>query len=180
MQIQANQSQLLLIDMQARLLPHITDHAAVSGQCVRMLRAAAALDLPTTALEQYRQGLGETPEEIRAAAGGATWFEKTTFSGCGDERIAGHVDGLGRPQVLLIGIEAHVCVLKTALDLLDRKLCPIVVADAVGSRRPLDRDLALDRMRQAGVIVTSAESAIFEWLDDCRSPEFKRILPLVK
>ncbi len=180
MQIQADHLQILLIDMQARLLPHISEHEAVTGQCERLLRAAAALDLPVTALEQYKQGLGETPEALRAAAPGATWFEKTTFSGCRDERITAHLDARQRPQVLLIGIEAHVCVLKTALDLRARGLQPILAADAVGSRRVRDRDIAIERMRQAGAIITTVESAIFECLEDCRSPEFKRILPLVK
>jgi isochorismate hydrolase len=103
-----------------------------------------------------------------------------TFSFCKDSECLEQIAGLFRPQVLLVGIEAHVCVQQTALDLVSLKMQPIVLADAVGSRRPLDYEVALRRMAAAGAIVTTVEAAIFELAQKAGTPLFKRLLPLVK
>src|SRR5690606_8213337 len=178
--LRLDETQLVIVDMQARLLPHI--HAAddVVAQTVRLLRACGPMGVPVTVLEQYPRGLGRTAEEILAAAQGAPRLEKLTFSGCGDEAVRARIDALGRPSVLLAGVEAHVCVQKTALDLLAIERRPFVLADAVGSRRELDRDMALRRMSGAGVTVTTVEAAIFEMLDRCDSELFRRLLPIIK
>lgn len=173
-------AQLLVVDIQERLLPSITDHAAVVAQSVQMIRAAAVLGLPVTVSEQYPRGLGATVPEISAAVQDATRLEKTAFSCCADTACRTRVTGLNRGHVLLVGIETHVCVQQTALDLLSLQMQPVVLADAVGSRRPFDRQVALDRMRAAGVIITTVESAIFELLHEAGTELFKRILPLVR
>jgi len=173
-------AQLLIIDIQERLLPYITDHEDVLAHAERMIRAAAALEIPITLSEQYPRGLGPTTPSINAAAEGVVRFEKTTFSFCADPACRERVLSVGRPQVLLIGIETHVCVQQTSLDLLDMQMQPMVLADAVGSRRPTDYQVALDGMRAAGVVVTTVESAIFQIMHESGTELFKRILPLVR
>jgi len=103
-----------------------------------------------------------------------------TFSFCADEACRRRISGLGRPQVLLVGIEAHVCVFQTALDLLAMQMRPVVLADAVGSRRPSDYTVAMDGLRAAGVTVTTVESAIFQLLHESGTELFKRMLPVVR
>ena len=174
------QAQLLLVDIQERLLPQIAEHERVVAQAERMIRAAGVLHLPITISEQYPRGLGSTVAVLAAAAAGAPRLEKMTFSFCADEKCRARLVSLARPQVLLVGIEAHVCVYQTALDLLALQMQPVVLADAVGSRRPLDYAVALDGLRAAGVVVTTVESAIFELVYAAGTDLFKAVLPLVK
>ena len=192
--LDAARAQLVVVDVQTKLLPHIVGaeragdgtagHAAAGGligNVIKLIRAAVALNLPLTYSEQYPQGLGPTDERVRAVGGAAApVLTKTAFSVMGDEAAREHVVALARPQVLLVGIETHVCVQQTALDLVALQMQPFVLADAVGSRRALDRDVALERMRAAGVVVTTVESAIFALVRDAKSEAFKRILPIVK
>lgn len=173
-------AQLLVVDIQERLLPQIHEHESVVARAEQMIRAALALELPVTVSEQYPRGLGPTTPAISAAAQAAPRLEKTTFSFCADTSCREHITALLRPQVLLIGIETHVCVQQTALDLLELQMQPFVLADAVSSRRVFDRDVALERMRAAGAIVTTVESAIFQLVHEAGTERFKRILPLVR
>jgi isochorismate hydrolase len=173
-------AQLLIVDIQERLLPQIADHARVVAAAEQMIRAAAVLDLPVTLSEQYPRGLGPTTPAIAAAAAGAPRLEKLTFSFCADKKCRERIAAVLRPQVLLVGIEAHVCVYQTALDLLEMQMQPVVLADAVGSRRVLDYQVALDGLRAAGAVVTTVESAIFQLLHESGTELFKRMLPLVK
>ena len=103
-----------------------------------------------------------------------------TFSFCADAACRQRVSGVLRPQVLIVGIETHVCVYQTALDLLAMQMRPVVLADAVGSRRPFDSAIALDGLRAAGVRVTTVESAIFQLVHEAGTDRFKRILPIVR
>lgn len=180
--VDLGKAQLLLIDIQERLLPHIYDHDLIVEQTLLMIRAAAEMKLPITVSEQYTQGLGPTLKVLKSAAtqAGARAIEKMHFSVCGDETARERLSSLLRPHVIICGIEAHVCVQQTTLDLLDAQMQPVVLANAVGSRRPFDRDIALERMRAAGAVVTTVESAIFELTGKCGTPLFKRILPLVR
>ena len=173
-------AQLVVVDIQERLLPSIADYGGVVAQAERMIRAAGVLELPITVSEQYPRGLGATVPAIQAAAQGAVRCEKMTFSFCADEGCWRRISSLERPQVLLVGIETHVCVQQTALDLLGLQMQPVVLADAVGSRRVFDSQIALERMRAAGVLVTTVEAAIFEFLHAAGTELFKRILPLVR
>ncbi len=178
--LKTEKAQLVVVDLQERLLPHIADHESIMAQCVRMIRAARELELPITLTEQYPEGLGHTCSTVTDALDRATPFEKVTFSLWQDAACRERLRELARPQVLLAGIEAHVCVQQTAFDLLEAGLLPFVLADAVGSRRRFDRDVALDRLRAAGVVVTTVESAIFEMLARAGTDLFKRILPIVR
>jgi nicotinamidase-related amidase len=174
------QAQLLVVDIQERLLPHIAEHEDLVACAERMIRAAGALEMPATVSEQYPRGLGPSAPVILTAAAGAMRLEKSTFSFCADEACRARVVGLGRPQVLLVGIETHVCVQQTAFDLLALGMRPFVLADAVGSRRPRDHRVALDGMRAGGITVTTSESAIFKLVRASGTELFKRILPLVR
>lgn len=178
--ITSDHTQLLVVDVQARLTPHIRGHELVVAQIVRMLRAARELALPVTVTEQYPTGLGPTEPAILAAAGDAPRLEKTTFSVWGDDSCRTRLASLHRPAVLLVGIEAHVCVQQTALDLLAGGSQPWLLADAVGSRREIDRTTAVERMRHAGVIVTTVESCIYELMERAGTELFKRMLPIVR
>jgi len=174
------QATLLVVDFQAKLAPHIHGGPAAAARAVQMLRAARVLGLPVMVCQQYTAGLGPTLPEIAEAAGAAAIFEKSTFSACGDGGLLASLRIGERPIVLIAGIETHVCVQQTVLDLLRAGAAPVVLADAVGARRELDHAVALDLMRAAGARVTTNESAIFELTGRCDGPVFKDILRLVK
>lgn len=179
-QLDLEHAQLLIIDIQEKLLPLIHAHDAVVAAAVKMIRAARALELPVTLSEQYPRGLGATVPAVAEAAGDAARHEKLTFSFCADETCRQHITSVLRPQVLLVGIETHVCVQQTAIDLLEMQMQPVILADAVGSRRELDYRIAIDGLRAAGVIITTVESAIFQLVHESGTDLFKRILPIVK
>lgn len=178
--LERGEALLLVVDMQARLMPHIADHERIQQQSLRMIRAARELGLPVMVSEQYREGLGATVAEILSAAGDAPVLEKLAFSVWGDAAARERVESLRRRQILVVGIETHVCVQQTVLDLLRSGFSPVVLADAVSSRRVLDREIAFSRMQHAGAVVTSVESAIFELTREAGTELFKRILPIVR
>jgi len=180
MRVRAATSQLLVIDVQERLLPHIDGQADVVAQIRRVIQGARELGLPLTVSEQYVKGLGPTVAPVAELLGDGPRLEKSTFSVCGDERLLGRLRQQARPQVLLCGIESHVCVQQTALDLIEAGLRPVLLADGVSSRRARDREVAIERMRTAGVLVTTVEAVLFEMLDRCDGEQFKRILALVR
>ncbi len=174
-----NDTLLLVVDLQDKLLSAIHEAEGCVAQCRRLVEAAKVFGLPMLVTEQYPAGLGHTNAGLREALGSAETIEKTTFSACG-EPLVERLRGLARPNVLVVGIEAHVCVQQTVLDLLRLGYAPYLCADAVSSRRPLDRDTAVARMRQAGAIVTTTESAIFELAGEADTDIFRQILKLVK
>jgi nicotinamidase-related amidase len=173
-------TQILVVDIQERLLPHIDGHERIVTQTSRLLRGAALFGLPVLISEQYIRGLGPTVPAIVAAAGAAPRLEKSTFSAFADPAIQSRLEQNGRPNVLIAGIETHVCVLQTALDLLRDGMEPWILADAVGSRRTLDRDVAIERLSLAGAIVATVESVLFEMMHRCDAPEFRALLDIVK
>lgn len=179
-----DRSQLLVIDVQERLLPAVQEPERVISVCRRMMQAARRLGIPMTLSEQYPQGIGPTVEPLRREAGeGVPVLPKAHFSCVQDEGLGARFQALraeGRNQAVLVGIESHVCVMQTALDLIAAGYGTFVIADAVSSRAFESRDLALERLRQAGAIIANAEMAIFEWLDRAGTPEFKDLLGLVK
>jgi len=170
---------LLVVDVQDKLLPAIFENEAVVEAARRMIEAAKVFALPILAAEQYPQGLGPMCRVLREALGDRRPVEKIRFSAC-VEGITDALRELGRPNALVVGIETHVCVQQTTLDLLRLGYTPYVCADAVGSRRPFDRDTSLARMRQAGAVVTTTESATFELLGEAANETFRKILAIVK
>ncbi|MBM3880453.1 MAG: hydrolase [Verrucomicrobia bacterium] len=179
--IRRTQAGLAVIDIQERLLPAIHQKERVVHNAVRLVRGAAILGLPTLVTEQYPKGLGPTVPEVAAAlAPTIAPIEKLTFSACGAPGFTEALAAKGIADVLLCGIEAHVCVCQTCLELLEQDLRPVVVADAISSRAPDDCRVALERMRAAGAIVVSTEMVLFELLERAGTDAFRQILPLVK
>lgn len=170
---------LLVVDVQDRLLPAIHEADQVVEAARRMVNAARVFELPILLTEQYPAGLGRTCQVLRDSLAGISPIEKTRFSGC-VQAVTDSLRDLSRPAVIVVGIEAHVCVQQTVLDLLALGYKPYVCADAVGSRRPLDRDIALARMRQAGAVITTTESLTFELTAEAGTDTFRRILKIVK
>ena len=184
MLLSAGRSQLLVTDIQERLLPAIHDGARAADRARLLVRAARRLGVPILVSEHYPQGLGPTVPEIREAAGNeAPVLAKISFSCLREEALAAALAERrrkGRPQVAVAGFESHVCVLQTSLDLAERGYDVFVAADAVSSRTAESRDVALARMRQAGIRVVTAEMAVFEWLGQGDTPEFRDLLPLLR
>jgi len=138
------------------------------------------LGVPVFATEQYRKGLGATVAEVAVVIPGFTPMEKLTFSSCGAPGFVEALQTKGVKDVILCGIEAHVCVSQTCLDLMDRQYHVFVVADAVSSRTSENHRCGVERMRDAGAGIVSTEMILFELLGRAGTDEFKRMLPLVK
>ena len=197
-----NKSSLLVVDVQARLLPAvallsnntriadvvpaadppecqlampaIADGETVLANCIWLARVAQRLDVPVVVSEQYPEGLGRTAGPLLAAVSEAQVVTKTHFSCVSDGCLAG-TPVEARRQVVVVGTEAHVCVLQTVLELCWQGKEVFVVADAVGSRKPADREAALERMRRHGVEIVTREMVAFEWLQRSATPLFREI-----
>ena len=185
MKLSRGTSQILVIDIQERLTPAMAEGQASVDNAAKLLRCAARLDVPTTITEQYRRGIGPTlPVILEAAGPQSAVFEKMSFSALQDEAIAAHVKQCalhsGRPQVVVTGIESHVCVLQTALDLVEAGLQAFVVVDAVTSRALSSKEAALQRLTANGVELVTTEMVIFEWLERAGTDDFRALLPLIK
>jgi nicotinamidase-related amidase len=171
---------LVVVDVQERLLPAIFERQRVVQNTVRLIQGAGILQVPIFATEQYRKGLGPTVPEVAAAIPGFAPMEKLAFSACG---ATGFIAALKEKEVseaILCGIEAHVCVSQTCLDLLEKGFRVFVTEDAVSSRTPENYRSGLDRMRAAGAVIVSTEMVLFELLERAGTDEFKQILNLVK
>ncbi|MCJ7599101.1 MAG: hydrolase [Methyloceanibacter sp.] len=179
-----DKSQLLIVDVQDRLLDAMSAKSRLVQRCVRLVQAAKALDIPITVSEQYPQGLGATIESIRwALPNSASIMSKVEFSCVKNEPLRDRLHELrrqGRQQVVIAGIEAHVCVMQTAIDLENYGFDAFVVADAVSSRSKTSKRLALARLAQAGADIVDSEMVLFEWLGRAGTPEFKELQALVK
>jgi nicotinamidase-related amidase len=180
MLLRADRSSLIVVDLQERLLPGIDGAEACLERCGLLINAARALAVPIVASEQYPEGLGHTVEPIARLLDGVPVLAKVHFS-CADEPlIRARLAGLGREVAVICGTEAHVCVLQTALGLVDAGWEVAVVADATASRRVLDRDRALERLARAGVLVVTSEMVVFEWLGRADTPAFRELIPLIR
>jgi nicotinamidase-related amidase len=172
---------LLVVDLQEKLLPAIAEQERVTRRCETMIRAARLLNVPIVWTEQYRKGLGPTVGSIAGAIGEtARPIEKMTFGCLACDAANEAVRQTGRRQIVLIGIESHVCVLQTALHALAEGYTVFIAEDAVGSRRPSDRESALRRMAQSGTIPASVEMLIMEGLREAGAETFKAALSLLK
>jgi len=180
--LEIDRSCILVVDVQVKLLPAIRHQRRVVDSCRRLLEGAKIFSIPVLATEQYPKGIGPTEPALAECLTrcGARVLEKPTFSAWEHPPVREAMLAIDRPQVVLVGVEAHVCVQQTALDLRSRDYDVFVCADAVGSRSPIDYVVALDRMRHAGVFVTGVESVLFEWCHQCDTPEFKQMIEIIK
>ncbi|TMH35832.1 MAG: isochorismatase family protein [Betaproteobacteria bacterium] len=174
MLIDAGRSQLLVIDFQEKMLPALADGATLLAHCCWVIAAAQKIGVPVAATEQYPKGLGPLVPEIRELLQPEAIAEKARFSAVAAQCLA-NLPGSDRAQVIVIGVEAHVCVLQTAIDLYHEGKEVFLVADCVGSRAATDRDLAIARMRQEGVRIVSREMVVFEWLGEAGTALFRAV-----
>ena len=175
--IDARRSALLLVDFQARLMPAIEDGAAALANARRLIDAARIIDIPLLATEQNAKGLGPTSAELLDGVD-VPVFHKTSFDAC---RMPGFLDRLpDRPDLVVAGCETHVCVLQTALGLIDAGRRVWLVRDAVGSRRAESKETAIRRLQHHGAEIVTTEMVVFEWLQTAEHPRFREALALVK
>jgi nicotinamidase-related amidase len=170
-------SALLLVDLQQRLMPAIHEGDAVVANAVRLAEGAGLLDVPVCATEQNPAGLGATVEAL--AAYPQLVLPKTSFGAVAEPGFTTLLPP-GTEEVVVAGCEAHVCVLQTVLGLLAARHRVLLVADAVGSRSPVNRDAALDRARRHGAEVVTTEMVLFEWLRDSNHPRFREVQKLIR
>jgi nicotinamidase-related amidase len=181
MLLHADTSLLVVIDIQDRLLPAMAEPARVEAGASRLMRAARRLGVPLLVSEQYPKGIGRTVPALAALATPEETVEKIHFSCAAEPAFQAQLALMGpRRQAVLCGIEAHVCVLQSALGLVADGWSVAVVEDAVSSRRPADRDAGLRRLAAAGVVVATTEMVIFEWLGRAGTDAFRDLLKLVK
>lgn len=174
----AEGSLLLVVDVQGTLMAKIEGRDGVLAAILRAIRGAAILGIPVVATEQYPRGLGPSLPEIVDLVPDRP--SKTLFHAGDVAEVAGPIASGAARRVTIVGIEAHVCVAQTALELLGRGVSVQVLADAVSSRHASDREVALRRLERAGVAVSTVEAALFEWAGDAGHPGFKGISALVK
>ena len=178
--IEPQSSVLLIVDVQARLAPHVLGAQGVEQRCIAMAKAARALDVPVFLTEHCAEALGATLPSIVEAVPGSHVIRKRHFSAMDEAELPETLGKSARRQVLIAGMEAHVCVMQTTLGLLAAGYECWLAADAVGSRRAEDRQIAIERMRESGATVVSAEMALFEWLRHADHAAFRSVLKLVK
>ncbi len=168
------------IDVQEKLFPFISNNEELEKNLLILVKGLQLHEVPMIINEQYKKGIGETIPSLKELISDYPHFEKTTFSCCGQEEGLAAIKKSGKKIVILAGIETHVCVLQTALDLLEEGLQPVLVTDCVNSRKEADKEMAIRRMIQAGVIPTTYESLLFELTVNAKHPKFKEVSKLVK
>jgi len=180
--VNADNSQLIIIDVQTQLAKVMSDRKTLLKNCGILISAARLLQIPTSITEQYPKGIGTTePALTETLAEQYQPVEKTCFSSCDADAFAARITQYPeRNQLVICGIESHICVLQTAIDLLKTNKQVFIVADAVDSRAKKNKRIALRRLQQAGTIITCTESVIFEWLKDAKHTHFKTLSALIR
>ena len=176
MLISADHSTLVVIDSQKKLMPAIHNHELVLSQCIRLANIAKLLNIPTIGTEHNPQSLGPNFDSIRPFC--TTTMSKVHFNACEDGLIT-HLDH-SRNQVVLMGCEAHICVLQTAFGLLNTNFEVFIVEDCIGSREHGQLTSACNRMQHSGISIVTMEMVAFEWLRNCKTASFKDVLNIIK
>lgn len=180
MRIPKSNSIGVIIDMQSVLYPYIHDHEQLTRNTEILVKGLKVLDIPLILTQQYTKGLGETITPIKEATDNIKHIEKTAFSCCDEPMFNEIMAVTSKKYVVIVGIESHVCVLQTVVDLIERGYIPVVVEDCIASRNVNDKAVAVDRMKQEGAIITTYESLLFELLQYSGTDTFKEISKLVK
>ena len=180
MLIRADRSFLLVVDIQAKLAPHIDGAAAAIGQTMTIIKAARRLGVPVLACEENPPGLGPTVPEVADLLPEGVTHPKMHFACLANPGWPERIAALGRRQAVLCGMETHVCVLQSALSLKEAGYATFVVADATSSRHAESRHLGLERLRAEGVGLVTTEMVVFEWLGQAGTDEFRELLALIK
>jgi len=170
----------VLIDVQEKLFPHMHEKEELEKNLIRLLSGLIILGVPVLFTEQYTKGLGFTIPSLKEVPGINAAIEKQAFSCCDEPAFSTELKSYDRKNVILCGIETHVCVLQTSLDLLGSGYQPIVIEDCVSSRKIQDKNTAIKRMRQEGALISGLESVLFELVRVSGTEEFKAISRLIK
>jgi len=180
MKIKVEDCVFVQVDVQERLFPFIANKEELEKNLLILVQGLKLHKIPIIVNEQYKKGIGETIPSLRELIDDYPHFEKTTFSCCGNKDSLAAIKATGKKIVILAGIETHVCVLQTALDLLEEGLQVVLVTDCVNSRKATDKNIAIQRLVQSGVVPTTYESLLFELTVNSKHPVFKEISKLVK
>ncbi len=180
MRILKNNSIGLVIDVQEKLFPHMNDKDHLEINLVRFINGLQILNVPILITEQYTKGLGQTISSVQNALGNFLSIEKMSFSCCDQTDFTESLIDSGMKNVILCGIETHVCILQTTIDLLQSGYQPVVVEDCVSSPNLNDKNIAIKRMRQEGAVISSLESILFELTRESGTESFKAISKLIK
>lgn len=178
--LKRNESCLVVIDVQEKLIPSIADGRALLSRLDVLLDAAELMDVPVSATEHCPDRIGPTVASVSERIKNEAILPKVHFNAASEPRCQDYLFGLERKQPILCGVETHVCVLQTALGLKMQGYDPIIISDAVGSRKEHDRIIGLQRARDSGIRIATIEMVIFEWLERGDSDEFRRLLPSIK
>lgn len=180
MRIDKDNTIALVVDVQEKLIPHIKNKDEILERMKIVLQGLNILEIPVILNEQYKKGLGNTVESIKELIPGVKSYEKVTFSCCQNTPTLTHILESERRVALVMGAETHICVMQTCLDLISSGVSPVIIVDCVGSRKQIDHDVAIKRMTQAGVVLATSESILFELCKSSKDPAFKSISQLVK
>lgn len=180
MRILPEETGAVVIDMQEKLMSAMHETRACEEKAAMLLKGLQVLSVPTVIVQQYTKGLGNTLPSLYEAAGTTEYCEKASFSCCRNKAILDKLEAMGKKNMLVMGTEAHICVLQSCMDLKAAGFQPVMVVDAVASRREEDKKIAIERAIQEGILVTTAEAVLFELTLDSTNPCFKAISKLVK
>jgi nicotinamidase-related amidase len=170
----------LVVDIQERLFPVMSDKEELLKKSLMLIKGLQILGIPLVVTQQYTKGLGETIPEISSALSDFCYIEKRDFSCCDEPALLNSLRELNAGNIIICGIESHVCVLQTAIDLKENGFYPVIITDAISSRHVSDLNLAKERFRHEGMMMTSTESILFELTRSSTAPEFREISRLVK
>ena len=178
MRILPEETGAVVIDMQEKLMMAMNETKACEEKAAMLLKGLQVLSIPTVIVQQYTKGLGHTLPSLYEAAGTTEYCEKASFSCCRNKAILDKLESMGKKNILVMGTEAHICVLQSCIDLKAAGFQPVMVV--VASRREADKKIAIERAIQEGILVTTAEAVLFELTLDSTNPCFKAISKLVK
>ncbi len=180
MRIRVEDALFCLVDVQERLFPHIGNKEILEKNLLTLVKGLKVLNVPFIVNEQYKKGIGETIPSLKELVETYSSYEKTTFSCCQNDETMKAIKNSNKKVVIVAGIETHVCVLQTCIDLLENGFKVVLVTDCCSSRKENDTKFAIKRLIQAGAIPTTYESILFELTLDAKNPCFKEISSLVK
>lgn len=170
----------LFIDFQERLVPAMKKNKELIKNTGKLMKGLKELSVPLIFTQQYTKGLGPTVNDLVINSDEFSYIEKTSFSCCDEEKFNQALEGLNKKNIIICGIESHVCVLQTAIDLKNKGYNPVLVVDCISSRKKQSIKVALKRMVQEGILITNTESILFELTRDAKNPAFKAISSIVK
>lgn len=170
----------MIIDIQEKLFPHMSGKDTLLNNIQRLIRGIQILEMPIILTEQYSKGLGKTISPVKDLIIDIDPLEKISFSCCDEGKVMNMLRQLNRKFIIIGGIESHVCVLQTVIDLIENGYMPVVVADSVSSRKEADKNIAMERIKAEGAIITSTESILLELCRQAGNEKFKSISTLIK